>query len=542
MRAFRRASVLATLVTLLLALPMCPGLPTLAPGSAAGEPSKTPTGKVVVAITSLREETFLPWTGPLARKTYAGPMFDFLIHAKSDTGEFVPSLAKSWTFSTDRKTVTFKLREGVKWHDGTDFTSADVKFTLDRYIDKDSLGFSAGFFRNALDAVEAPDGSTVVLKLKSPQPALLGELSSYGAVWIAPKKYVTEAGDKTADQKPVGTGPYKFVRVAPAQEIEYEALDKHWRVVPDFRILLIRAIPEESARVAALRTGEIDLSVVSTDSSAVLEKEGFRIKEIKHAYGTMFMLGGLLNPTDKRFSSAKDPWGDQRVRRALNLAIDRQTIAKRLYQGRAIPHSTGWMFPGWEQAEAYKYDVAEAKRLLAEAGYPNGFSVEMPAYPLNPGTELPQLVEAVATFWDKIGVKAKIVPVDFATYRRQWSAGKTQGKISVMRMPFFPDWGTNSTSYFGTTGPLPSYSDADVDALLQAALKETDLVARLKKFGDLGHLLRKKDAMVGIAIVNDTTALRGTVGDWTPLSGAHPMYWEYVTHRPPLRIFRLFEP
>lgn len=530
---FLRLAVASTLVLAACQSQAPAASPTAAPG---------PTGKLVVAITSLREETFLPWTGPLARKTYTTPIFDFLVHAKGETGEYVPSLAKSWDVSADRLTWTIKLRDGVKWHDGTDFTSADVAYTIQRYTDKDSLGFSANFFRNALAGVETPDPLTVVLKVKAPQPALVGELSSYGSLWIAPKKYVTEVGDKVADQKPIGTGPYKFVRLAPAQDIEYEAVPAHWRVVPEFKTLLIRAIPEESARLAALRTKEVDISVVSTDSSAALERDGFRIKEVKQSYGTMFMFGALLNPTDKRYAKPTDPWADQRVRKALNIAIDRDAIAKSFYQGRATPHPTGWMFPGWQELGPYKYDVAEAKRLLAEAGFPSGFTVQMPAYPLSPGTELPQLVEAVANYWDKIGVKAKIVPIDFANYRREWGEGKTAGRISVMRMPLFPDWGTNADSYFGTAGPLPSYSDAETDAALRAALSETDVAARAKKFGELGKLLRSKDAMVGIAIVNDTTALGDQVGTWTPLAGTYPMYWEYVTHKQPFKLFRLFEP
>lgn len=535
----------ALLLALSLVLSACQGATSPSPSVPAVNAPKVPTGKLVVGYTGLAQETFLPWTGSLIRKTYLQPMYDFLIHAKSDTGEFLPSLAKSWETSSDRLTWTFRLREGVKWHgDWGDLTSEDVKFTIEKNSAKESLGFSAPFWRAAVDRIETPDPLSLVLRLKKPSPALLAEFSTYGSLWIVSKKHVSTVGDKEADQKPIGTGPYRFVRLVPGQEVEFEAQEKHWRVVPDFKTFIFRNVSDESARLAALRAGDVDLAPVSPASAGELAKEGFRVQENKKSYGTMFMFGGLVNQKDKRFSDKawKDPWADQRVRLALNLAVDRKAIVDKVYRGLGQTHSTGWVLPGWEQLEAYPYDPARAKSLLAEAGFANGFEAELPSYTLSPGAEMPLLVEAVGNYWLAIGVKIKIVPVDFANYRAVWQRGQTAGRINVHRMPFFPDWGSLVFGYFGIDGNLTAFADDDVAKLTAAAVAETDVQKRAQLMGDLGRLLRKKDAMVGIAVVSDPYALGKKVGEWPALAGSAPFYWDYVTASQPLKIFRLFEP
>src|SRR5690242_18856056 len=166
-----------------------------------------------------------------------------------------PSLAESWSASEDALSYEFVLRQGVKFHNGDPVTAEDVKFSFERY-----RGASAKMQHDRVAAVETPDARHIRFKLKQPWPDFLTfYVTSTGAGWIVPKKYVERVGEDGFKRAPVGAGPYKFVSFTPGGALVLEAFEGYWRKVPNVRRLVLRSIPDESTRLAALKRGEVDI-------------------------------------------------------------------------------------------------------------------------------------------------------------------------------------------------------------------------------------------------------------------------------------------
>src|SRR5262245_29007391 len=339
-------------------------------------------------------------------------MFDYLV---GTTPEGQPSqaggLASKWESSADHKRWTFHLRRGVKFHDGTEMTSEDVKFSLQRAMGKRSTTGYAGPLRTLIADIETPAPDRVVIVTKESTliiPTYLSRsLSTEGMV--LPKKYIEANGDDVFARKPVGSGPYRFVEQVVGSHIKLAAVDQHWRLgVPKYKIVNFRLVPEETTRIALLRRGEVDVADISRERVKELEKEGFPVhfRREEAILSMWFVLG-----PDGWVAPAKD----KRVREALNLAIDRAEIAQSLFAGRAepaaIPLGLSWSFKdvGFKVTPemAYPYDPARAKKLLAEAGQAGGFALDVYAHPLPGLPEGKALAEAVAGHWEEIGIKTK---------------------------------------------------------------------------------------------------------------------------------------
>jgi peptide/nickel transport system substrate-binding protein len=189
---------------------------------------------------------------------------------------FAPCLAESWTVSKDGLVYDFGLRRGVRFHNGEPVTAEDVKFSFERY-----RGASAKLLHDRMAAVETPDARHVRFKLKQPWPDFLTfYVSATGAGWIVPKKYVERVGEDGFKRAPVGAGPYKFVSFAPGDALVLEAFDGYWRKVPSVRRLVLRSIPDESTRLAALKRGEVDIVYsIRAELAAELERtKGLTLK------------------------------------------------------------------------------------------------------------------------------------------------------------------------------------------------------------------------------------------------------------------------
>lgn len=532
----RKFLKLAGGVTAGVALSVCAAPPPTPTPAAVATPSPTvpPAEPITIAVPSLREQTFLTSSGALARKVYFGVMFDYLVHIDPDTWELKPGLALRWDFSADKKQVTFLLRGGVKWHGGRgEVTSEDVKFTIESVIKPESRNARAGFFRSLIERIEAPEPYRVVLNLKRPHAALLVELSPFGAIHIVPKQYVQSVGEAAFESAPIGSGPYEFAGMEPGQNIKYRALRQHWRVKPHFPALEFKAVPEEVTRVSMLQTGAIHVAPVSAPAAARLTTDlTLQIKSVSQSYGVMVWFGGMLHPRDKRFKREihrKDPWNDIRVREAMNIAVDRNTIVKQIYAGKAQPNMTGWMFPGWDVLPAYPYDPARAKALLAEAGFANGFDLKVMSYPLSPGAELPVVMGALAQYWQAVGIRTRVVPTEFAVFRAAWGRGETQGVVYPLRMPNQWDWEAESAMFLSANGTLPSFGHDELEDTFRSLAGELDRANRNRSFGQLNAILRREIGAIGVANVDDIHVLSKKIRSWTPLRGAHPIYWEYLT-------------
>ena len=236
---------------------------TAGPAAAQAKPDLT------IALSSFSTETLDPVLGGHIVKYYLSMMFDYLVGTTPD-GQLSKDggIALRWENSADHKRWTFYLRKGVKFHNGDDVTSEDVKFSLMRAIGKRSTTGYAGPLRTLLQDIETPAADRVVLVTKEPTliiPTYLSRsLSTEGMV--LPKKYIEQVGDDVFARKPVGSGPYKFVEQVTGSHIKLAAVDNHWRIgVPKYKIMIFKLVPEETTRIALLRRGDVDVADVSRE-------------------------------------------------------------------------------------------------------------------------------------------------------------------------------------------------------------------------------------------------------------------------------------
>src|SRR5437667_6864537 len=278
-----------------------------------------------------------------------------------------PSLAESWSMSADGLVYEFVLRRGARFHNGDPVTAEDVKFSLERY-----RGASAKPLKEAVAAVETPDPGRVRIRLKRPWPDFMTFYAgATGASWIVPKKYVEKVGDEGFKKAPIGAGPYKFVSINPGIELVLEANDRYWRKTPSVKRLVWKVVPEDLTRLAMLKRGEVDIaySLRGPLADEVKRTPGLKLAATVVSGTQWFDFG----PTQW---DPKSPWHDRRVRLAAALAFDKNAIN----QAETLGHSkiTGAIIPSaFEYALSlppYPYDPVRAKKLLAEAGYPNGFA------------------------------------------------------------------------------------------------------------------------------------------------------------------------
>ena len=406
------------LVLVLAALPFmaaCPAPPAEEeappPAEEEEEPPAKPTGELRIGVDTLHAETFHPFWQSVPRKFYYEPLYDFLVDMDNE-GNLREGLATKWEKAPDHMSWTFWIRDGVKFHDGTPMTLEDVKYSLDEILNPNNIAARQDQLPYQ-DRVEIVPPDKVVIYLKTPCvffPYLLSPAAQGGGI-ILPKKYIEEVGDKF-DTHPIGTGPYKFVEQKEKSYIKYEALDYHWRTgTPKYKYLTLYLVPEQVTRVAALRVGELDVITVGRSDAQELEARGFRIvRKAGHIDLSFHFMGNYLpdNPLYKK-----------EVREALVLAIDRAAILEHIFlgQGELIGH-TLYMCSnmlGCKEYPIVPYDPKRAKELLAQAGYPDGFTMNLLSAPRIVIAEESVFAEAIAGYWKAVGLDAKVLETDRAT-------------------------------------------------------------------------------------------------------------------------------
>jgi peptide/nickel transport system substrate-binding protein len=327
-----------------------------------------------------------------------------------------PSLAESWTESPNGKTYEFKLRPGLKFHNGDPLTTEDVKFSFERY-----RGASARALQEHVAQVEIVDPMVVRFHLKAPWSDFMtvyGTTASAAGL-IVPKKYFTQVGDDGFIKHPIGAGPYKFVSSKPGVEVELEAYTGYWRRVPNVKTLMMKSVPESTTRAVMLKTGEADISYVldGPDAEAIQKDPRMQVVASKHA--SIFWIE-FTEQWD-----AKSPWHDKRLRLAVNLALDRKRINEAACLGFCPP--AGVIVPRVMdfalQVEPLPYDPQKAKQLLAEAGYAGGFDAgEFAAIP-----GFPTVGEAVVNDLKAVGIHVRMRPMERAAFYASWQEKKLRG-------------------------------------------------------------------------------------------------------------------
>jgi peptide/nickel transport system substrate-binding protein len=328
-----------------------------------------------------------------------------------------PCLAEAFKAAPDGLSYQFTLRQGAKFHNGAPVTAEDVKFSFERY-----RGTSAALMKERVAAVETPDERTVRFVLKKPWPDFLTFYSSAtGAGWIVPKKYVQEVGEDGFKKAPIGAGPYKFVSFTPGVELVFEAFDGYWRKTPSVKRLVLKVIPEEATRLAALKRGEVDIaySIRGELAEELKKTPGLTLKPVV-IQGTFW----LYFPDQW---DAKSPWHDQRVREAARLAMDYKSISEALTLGYSpvtnsiIPDSFDFF---WKPPPAV-YDLAKAKKLLADAGHRNGFD----AGDYSCDASYANLAEAVINNLQEAGIRVKLRPLERAAFFAAYQEKKLKNLI-----------------------------------------------------------------------------------------------------------------
>jgi peptide/nickel transport system substrate-binding protein len=335
-----------------------------------------------------------------------------------------PSLAESVTASEDGVTYEFVLRNGAKFHNGDPVTSEDVKFSFERY-----RGTFHDMMKSRVAALETPDPQHVRFKFTEPWPDFLTFYGSVtGAAWIVPKKYVEKVGGDGFKKAPIGAGPYKVASFTPGVELVLEAFDQYWRKIPSVKRLVIKSIPDESTRLAALKRGEVDIAY---NIRGALAEELQRTPKLtlKPVYPAATWWLDLPEQWDP-----KSPWHDERVRQAASLAIDRKTINEALSLGYSkitnstIPDS----FEFYWQPPPAVYDPVKAEQLLAEAGYPNGFD----AGDYYCDSSFANLGEAVLDNLGATGIRAKLRPLERAAFIQGYGEKKFKNVIQAQNGAF----------------------------------------------------------------------------------------------------------
>jgi peptide/nickel transport system substrate-binding protein len=437
----------------------------------------------------------------------ASHLFDTLVLVDAD-GKLTPGLATSWR-AVDGTTWEFTLRRGVKFHDGSEMTADDVLFSLDRPA---TLTASPGPFTSytrQIVAKKATDPYTVQLKTATPYGPLPLDMSS---IFIVSKKAAQNASseDFNSGKALVGTGPFRFARFARGDRVDMTRNDQYWGDKPAWDKVSLRIITASASRLAALLAGDVDLiETVPTADLAKLKTNPKFLLEQKTSWRTIFWhmdQQARRSPfvTDRAGKPLeKNPLADVRVRLAMSKAIDRKALAARTMEGLALPASnivSPGIFGYNDALKVEAYDPEGAKKLLAEAGYPDGFGLTLHG-PNNRYINDERIVQTVAQFFSRIGIVTKVQTLPLSVYFTKARAGE----FSMALL----GWGTLAGDFglrtlVGTRNPATGwgtwnwghYSNAKVDELVKSALASVDAEKREAYARDAAALALKDAAVI----------------------------------------------
>ncbi len=508
----------------------CALLSLLLPGAAAAQTK--PSGELTIALSSFSTEVLDPVLGGHIVKYYLSLMFDYLVGTTPD-GQSSPTggLATRWEHSSDFKRWTFYLRKGVRFHNGDEVTSEDVKWSLQRATGKRSTTGYAGPLRTLVQDIETPAPDRVVIVTKDPTliiPTYLSRsLSTEGMV--LPKKYIEANGDDVFARKPIGSGPFRFVEQATGSHIRLAAVDNHWRIgTPKYKTVTFRLVPEETTRIALLRRGEVDVADVSRERVKELEREGFPVYFRKEE--AILSMWWVLAP-----DGWPAPVKDKRVREALNLALDRAEIAQSIFAGKAdpaaIPLGLSWSFRdvGFKVTPemSYLYDPARAKKLLADAGQAGGFSLDVYAFQLPGLPEGRAFAEAVAGYWEKIGIKTKIIPVDYPAFRKLWVDRKASGSVgyyNIANRDWIGTYALLEKMAYTPSKATDTVNDPEIDGMIAQVMRQTDKDRINALMRNIFARLRSEHYGVPVVYLHSPYATSKTLGRWTPGSVMYDLF------------------
>jgi peptide/nickel transport system substrate-binding protein len=390
-----------------------------------------------------------------------------------------PSLAESWTVSKDHLAYEFVLRKGTRFHNGEPVTAEDVKFSFERY-----RGAASKTLKERVAAVEAVDAERVRFRLKQPWPDFLNfYATATGAGWIVPKKYVEKVGDEGFKRAPIGAGPFRFVSFTPGVELVMEASDSYWRKRPAIRRAVFKVIPDESTRFAALKRGEVDI---------VYSIRGALAEDLRRTPGLQLVPTVLQGTFWLYFPEqwdAKSPWHNVKLRQAVNVGIDRQAVnqAETLGFSRLTNSIIPDIFDFFWKPPAPVHDRARAKKLMAEAGYPNGFD----AGEYYCDVAYANIAEAMVNDLQTLGIRVKLRPLERAAFFSAYGEKKLKNIIQGASGAF-GNAATRLEAFVARGGTYVYGSYPDIDGLFLEQAGDVDAKRREATLHRIQQLVHDK--------------------------------------------------
>ncbi len=432
----------------------------------------------------------------------------------NDKLEIQPDLAESYTVDSPTQ-YTFKLRKGVKFHNGRELKAADVKYSLERIADEKTASPRRTEL-TPIDKIETPDDYTVVIKLKNPYSPLLAILANRTTA-IVPKEVVDANGGKM-DKVAVGTGPFKFVEYVPNTRTKLEKNPDYFvKGQPLLDAVIYQPIPDDTARSTAVRTGAVDmieyapakdLALFKGDSKLVLTGEGNN------------------NVRYLAFNTKVKPFDNVKVRQAIAWAVDRKAVLDAAVSGAGTELTGGPFLPSfWPglQQPYYKQDLAKAKQLLTEAGYPNGFKAKLkntPTYAFlgNAGIVVQEQLKAV-------GIEFEIISLEWSVFLRDYLAKDFEAVVSGYSAFVDPHPPLDGTYVTGRQNNFMNYSNPKFDELVAKAATISDQAERAKLYREAQTILLEDSPMVYLYAANEYEAMQSYVKGYVHfVNGSHSSF------------------
>ena len=455
-----------------IALVGCGGKTSAPAATADGKSTTITRGGVLNATQGAKWSSLDPTvsSGKGNDKFVINQLFETLIEMDM-SGKLVPGLAESWELKDGNKTVILKLKKGVKFHDGTDFNAAAVKFVLERVLKPDTKATSRVDIED-IASIDVVDDYTVKLNLKNPSVVILSALTNYAGYMISPtaiQKY-----GKDIVRNPVGTGPFKMKEAVEGDHItmvrfdQYHTMGKDGKPLPYIDEIVVKIIPDDSVKLVNLRSGSLDLldSVQTMNIRTLSQSKDFAVAAAG-ARGYKVMLNVLNEPFSKK-----------EVRQAIAYAVDREEFVKVIADGYGtvepyIGIKNQWFY---DPTQRYSYNIEKAKELLTKAGYPNGFKTKLSFTSREPDKTVVQLLQAQLK---KVGIEIELEAFDRLAFNDKWYKGQGEMGQNFASIPK-PDPYIQYQIYHGTKAlfNFTGYSNKDYDKALEDSKTEFDTEKR----------------------------------------------------------------
>lgn len=538
------------------AMASTPDTPTTSTGGDAMMPK---IERLVFGINMSQETTSPPLGGGgIAGFISLRPMYEFLVDITPDRGQFVPMLATGWSIEGGDK-IRFQLREGVPYHKGQgEFTAQDVVHTWEQVTREDADHGNTTLFRSATDHIEIINDHEVLWHLTSPEAELFWIISqmSAGGMEIQSKDHFDSLAGGDAEFRPsfegeaiAGTGPYQFGSRSQGQNIIFERVPyDHWQINADFPGFEWRIINENSTRQAALFAGEIQMAALPEDLKVQAEARGMkniagRVKGLRTfmSFNCCYMVDGS-RAADAAYLYPDSRLLDQRVRKALNKAVDKDALNEAFFNNKGFPmyhthlneNTLGWD-PSWEArySAEYGYDPAVARQLLRDAGYSEDNPLEVTTYSeeLTAYAGAADVVDVIVNFWAEAGVKVDLQAYDPTRFRSAERGFEVYNDIDIVGTSSYPfvaqriyNWAYRATSN--------NFTSPEINVLGTKVRGILDLEEQAKAWREWGEAIYSSHANLNLFwLPAEATVNPEFVGDWVFPSNVTGTY----THIPHIK-------